>query len=1711
MRTPFIKFIIGAFLINSLGPLPVQANELILPKPGVMVRLSPPMNSPLLKGIKVYPNNPFKFDFILDQGDGTANKDEAQRLIKYFLASVTVPEEDLWVNLSPYEKNRIIPDAFGKTEMGRDLLAQDYLLKQITASLIYPEEQVGKEFWQKIYAEAQKKFGTTNIPVNTFNKVWIVPQKALVYENKTTAYVVEANLKVMLEQDYLALEKSAVIPALPAGRQGRVGIQNKNDINAIGSQIVREIVIPQLEREVNEGKNFALLRQVYHSLILAMWYKQKIKKSILAKIYADKRKVAGVGYDSINTDLIYQQYLQAFKKGVFNYIKEEVDPATQEMIPRKYISGGVELRFAPFVKSNDVANTNLTSSLAMTSDPAMLPMGSMQVLVSANISSAAMVSKLGNIEILPKGGKEETEVLTKLALETNSGRLQYFSRFKSGVMNSGAKEVGWVDSDPETYFWKINIQKIRDNPGIVGVVKEERDGKIVYWMLKKELIFKQDREEFYKNTAWHERFAYLFALGKANLTEVKLVSAQDAVTLGLQEGHYKYYLSRLVFTGNIEHMPHMDQGDLKKAFSSILVAHLALKLSDHWLPNFGFLGNVPVGIDHDQMDLINAGNSKGREQYDLHFLAFFLFHAVYRALNGSISMHSWDEVHFDPDMKRKIHMLEMMATIRVKSINKQFGFGSGFINAENLDRDEIAKSIEEFKGGVDRRAIRKMVYLAHGYDTNDLVDIPAHVRSNAIKVEQHLIYNLNHLGRNMENLWESLTGQKAHFERLDQQSSAMASRPISREEFVKVFTGSVVLALASGCATSPKLLQGNSMVSKSSSGGQVKVDGAVPVLKDVQWIFDNEKEIKYGFYQVGEFKPGKPTAVVIHGATNDPSRVIKYLRALEKEGNNIFVYKYTARDSLEKLAQGFRKGFAQGVYGRDKQSTVVTFSYGGHIAAESVFQQLKSGEENIFRGTKMVMVGPVLAGSIESRITFHPFVGPQLRFIKALDPTGFLKFSYGLRPGSETALRFRSGFNDFLKSVGSFGTIIGDTDSNYPLTNIKGKRAAGSIDEEEIRKLNAANNEMLFPYMIGGEMFKGNHTDIIDGTDETVRAVMSVVNDKVMLTKKSPAMNVQLAAPSAAMTTRGFIKTLLIGAVGAGLTGRISAVEAPLGSGVYEDNAKKVKVAAGKEGWDRLNAISEPGDLRKLVIEDNYRVKQLATRLGLLRIEEYDLFKKSLAFDVRKLSAEEIKGHEKYNAIVQLLSSSFNVDVISGNKGKQNTQGLDIKARMDLFVKLFEGPQNNPVARQRPDVLVAMWDLLEEKSREGMKQLVDEYPMVFRQWSVNRHQVDNQVVDEIAFRLKEYISLGKLKNAKAQGVEALSNPQVFMQLRRMLLDILAIFIVRAPMSEESLIDIKRYVLNVAFSKDEGGIGADYQMTIGYKTAAEARMAGLLGLLAHELGHNIHPLGLKQENLIVTEFIGDVYGYYLVAKVFGQQKVGEYVKFIKDSESAIKRQMFFKRLGYLLRGVDPTKEQHYWARRQLEHIRSALGNNVDWDVFFAAVWQVGIDYQDKRLSKEMMAFIDEPQQAVVNGEGFPFDKFIEQILLRYQKLTGKEFPKKVRLETVEMPADVKGGKVKIHLFKGFSDDKAMMGVSETGGIDLTSGKLPLEVQQAGAPIQAFGDDNDDFNIDPAMLQQLQNAPGFMPVIINIQPMADLKAFLGVGNQDPKVSNTTLAAL
>ena len=68
----------------------------------------------------------------------------------------------------------------------------------------------------------------------------------------------------------------------------------------------------------------------------------------------------------------------------------------------------------------------------------------------------------------------------------------------------------------------------------------------------------------------------------------------------------------------------------------------------------------------------------------------------------------------------------------------------------------------------------------------------------------------------------------------------------------------------------------------------------------------------------------------------------------------------------------------------------------------------------------------------------------------------------------------------------------------------------------------------------------------------------------------------------------------------------------------------------------------------------------------------------------------------------------------------------------------------------------------------------------------------------------------------------------------------------------------------------------------------------------------------------------------------------------------------------------------------------------------------------------------------------------------------------------------------------ADISAMPG-RDKGGIDFSLDQ-DLHIQNSGHGII--------FNIDPLKLKRLQDCPGFVPVIVHIQPMNDLRAFLGL---------------
>lgn len=341
-----------AALMVVTGPVPCASSAEMGWRdlePGVMIGPSRDFVPVLLKGVTLDPDDPLRFQFLVDSGSRELSaaqiKAASQKLVRYFMSGLTIPKSELWVNLSPYEGDRIITNALSRTELGQDLLVQDYLLKQLTSTLIYPEDDLGAEFWQRVYAKAYQQYGLTELPISTFNKVWILPEKAVISEQGAGVEIVHSRLKVMLDRDYVAMKQAGAVTA--GGKD--------DDLSAVSSEVLRDLIVPEIEKEVNSGENFAPLRQIYHSLILAKWYKETITNSLLSQVYVDRQKVLGI--DVADPDIrekVYQRYLEAFQIGVFDYVREEYDDFTHEMIPRKYFSGGIT-QFMQVPLTRDVA------------------------------------------------------------------------------------------------------------------------------------------------------------------------------------------------------------------------------------------------------------------------------------------------------------------------------------------------------------------------------------------------------------------------------------------------------------------------------------------------------------------------------------------------------------------------------------------------------------------------------------------------------------------------------------------------------------------------------------------------------------------------------------------------------------------------------------------------------------------------------------------------------------------------------------------------------------------------------------------------------------------------------------------------------------------------------------------------------------------------------------------------------------------------------------------------------------------------------------------------------------------------------------------------------------------------------------------------------------------------------------------------------------
>ncbi len=313
------------------------------------------------------PKNEKTLEFLNSPNSSTPKLNPAtQELFNYFLIGLSLPNDTFWVNLRPDAPENIIDPLLEKTDIGKIFLEADLQLKKDTASLTSPQNPEGKSYWDKLYKKAGELFGTENITIPTITRPWIVPNEVIVRETEDSAYIYKATLKVMLEADYLIGRGGS--RTAPTPDQYAFSDPRLKELNEYSSQIIRETIIPKLTKEINSSKRYAQLRQVYYSLVLARWFKQKY--SSLGSIGASANSYLGL-IDSGNLanlaspepcdkQAYFQAYQKSFKDGEYNLKETVATPFGQSI--RSYISGGLGMGFPYKTVNSPVAGLKVISS-----------------------------------------------------------------------------------------------------------------------------------------------------------------------------------------------------------------------------------------------------------------------------------------------------------------------------------------------------------------------------------------------------------------------------------------------------------------------------------------------------------------------------------------------------------------------------------------------------------------------------------------------------------------------------------------------------------------------------------------------------------------------------------------------------------------------------------------------------------------------------------------------------------------------------------------------------------------------------------------------------------------------------------------------------------------------------------------------------------------------------------------------------------------------------------------------------------------------------------------------------------------------------------------------------------------------------------------------------------------------------------------------------
>jgi hypothetical protein len=306
-------------------------------------------------------------DPIISLGNGS------QQSLEFFFTALLNPDDKFWVNLAPWEPDRIIDKDLGKTDIGRIMLEADLQMKKDFCKYSNPCESEIGDVLQKLEDEKKEELikrcmqkypgqikGTNNVWFSRVTRHWIVPDRVDVYENNYEVYILNSSLNIYSEPAYndSSFEIVDQDPSLISEECLECLNEAVKEYGRYAKEKEDEMILPLVVYDVNHHGNYSDLRQVYVSLALAQWYKEHTGYTIeLFSELVDSGNITGFeSQDTWSPTGIWEHYVKSYEEGEYHCWMNTTHESGGSTITesRCYQSGGVDFQSIALNKRGDL-------------------------------------------------------------------------------------------------------------------------------------------------------------------------------------------------------------------------------------------------------------------------------------------------------------------------------------------------------------------------------------------------------------------------------------------------------------------------------------------------------------------------------------------------------------------------------------------------------------------------------------------------------------------------------------------------------------------------------------------------------------------------------------------------------------------------------------------------------------------------------------------------------------------------------------------------------------------------------------------------------------------------------------------------------------------------------------------------------------------------------------------------------------------------------------------------------------------------------------------------------------------------------------------------------------------------------------------------------------------------------------------------------------